>query len=111
MADRSTLDDLAGTVFEIADLIEYQPGAVVSRTLVDEDAVTLTVFAFDEREGLSEHTAPHDAILQVVDGTARVSIEDADHAVEAGESIVLPADVPHAVESVSAFKMFLTMIR
>lgn len=111
MANRERLRELAGTVFDVADLLEYQSGAIVSQTLVDTDAATVTVFAFDEGEGLSEHTAPHDAILQVVEGTARVTIEDDEYEIRDGESIVLPADVPHAVDAGSRFKMFLTMIR
>lgn len=111
MADREKLLDLTGSAFELDDVIDYQRGAIVSQTLVDEEAVTLTVFAFDEGERLSEHTAPHDAVLQVVDGTARVTVDDEDYEVESGESIVLPADEPHAVDADSAFKMFLTMIR
>ncbi len=111
MSDRSTLHELAGDAFSIATLLEYQSGAIVSRTLVDEEAVTITVFAFDAGEGLSEHTAPHDAILQVVDGTAAVTIGEQEHDVTTGESIVLPANEPHAVRATAAFKMFLTMIR
>jgi quercetin dioxygenase-like cupin family protein len=111
MSDREKLHDLAGTVFDIQELIDYQVGAIVSQTLVDDESVTITVFAFDDGERLSEHTAPHDAILQVVDGTSRVTVEDEEYEVEAGESIVLPASEPHAVGAVSRFKMILTMIR
>lgn len=111
MPDREKLHDLAGTVFDIQELIDYQSGAIVSQTLVDDEAVTVTIFAFDDDERLSEHTAPHDAILQVVDGTARITIEDEEYEVQAGESVVLPANKPHAVGAVSQFKMFLTMIR
>lgn len=111
MSNREKLSELVGTTFKIESLIEYQSGAIVSQTLVDDDPVTVTVFAFAEGERLSEHTAPHDAILQVVDGTARVTVEDDEHEVEKGESLVLPANKPHAVEAVSQFKMFLTMIR
>jgi quercetin dioxygenase-like cupin family protein len=111
MTDREKLLDLAGTTFSIADLIDYQSGAIVSQTLVDDEAVTMTVFAFAEDERLSEHTAPHDAILQVVDGTAGVSIEGEAYDVPAGDAIVLPANKPHAVEAISSFKMFLTMVR
>jgi len=111
MVDREKLLDLVGSSFAIEDLLDYQSGAVVSQTLVDEEAVTVTVFAFDEGERLSEHTAPHDAILQVVDGAALVTVSGTDHEVAAGESIVLPADEPHAVEAASQFKMFLTMLR
>lgn len=111
MSDREKLHELTGSAFEIEDLLDYQSGAIVSQTLVDDDAVTVTVFAFDEDERLSEHTAPHDAILQVVDGTARITVEDEEYEVQDGESIVLPANIPHAVEGISRFKMFLTMIR
>ena len=111
MSNREKLHELAGSVFDIQDLVDYQSGAIVSQTLVDEEAVTVTVFAFDEGERLSEHTAPHDAILQVVDGTARVTIENVEYEVLDGESLVLPANKPHAVGAVSQFKMFLTMIR
>lgn len=111
MSNREKLHELAGTAFEIGNLIDYQTGAIVSQTVVDDEAVTITVFAFDKGERLSEHTAPHDAILQVVDGTARVTVEDDEYEVQDGESIVLPANKPHAVDAVSPFKMFLTMIR
>lgn len=111
MSDRTQLYDLVGDAFEIAALIDYQTGAVVSRSLVDDESVTVTVFAFDEGERLSEHTAPHDAILQVVDGTALITIDGEEYEVADGETIVLPAEEPHAVDAVSQFKMFLTMIR
>jgi quercetin dioxygenase-like cupin family protein len=111
MTEREKLHDLTGSAFEMSDVVDYQSGAVVSQTLVDSEAVTVTVFAFDEGERLSEHTAPHDAILQVVDGTARITVDDDDHEVDAGETIVLPADVPHAVDAATPFKMLLTMIR
>lgn len=105
------LRELAGDTFELASLVDYQPGAVVSRTLADTGDVTATVFAFDDGERLSEHTAPHDAILQVVDGTAVVTVDGDEHEVDAGETLVLPADEPHAVDAAGQFKMFLTMIR
>jgi quercetin dioxygenase-like cupin family protein len=111
MTNREKLHELTGATFSIADLLDYQSGAIVSQTLVDDEAVTITVFAFGEDERLSEHTAPHDAILQVVDGTAEVTIEGEEYEVQDGESIVLPANKPHAVAAVSAFKMFLTMVR
>lgn len=111
MSNREKLHELAGSAFNIGDLIDYQSGAIVSQTLVNDEAVTVTVFAFDKGERLSEHTAPHDAILQVVDGTGSITVEDEKHEVQNGESIVLPANKPHAVDAVSQFKMFLTMIR
>lgn len=111
MPSREQLKSLTGDVFEWGDLIDYQTGSVVSRTLVDEETVTVTVFAFDESQRLSEHTAPHDAVLQVVDGTAEITIDGDGYEVDAGETIVLPADEPHAVDALSQFKMVLTMIR
>jgi len=105
------LADLAGSTLELEDLLEYQDSAIVSRTLVDREAATLTVFACDEGQTISEHTAPHEALLQVLDGTAAVTIDGTDHELEAGESIVFPAETPHAVAAVEPFKMLLTMIR
>lgn len=102
---------LEGEPFALEELLAYQEGAVVSRTLVDDDAGTVTAFAFDETERLTEHTAPHQAILQVLDGTAAITIADETYEVDAGESIIMPADVPHAVDAVTQFKMLLTMIR
>lgn len=110
-SDRDLVTELAGDAFELADLVDYQDGAIVSRTMVDEETVTLTAFAFDAGQSLSEHTAPHDALLQVVDGTGTITVDDETTEVNNGEAIVLPADVPHAVEAVGRFKMFLTMIR
>ncbi len=109
--DNDQLDELSGEIFELEDLIDYQKGAVVSRTLVDKENVTLTVFAFDENQTLSEHTAPHDALLQVLDGTAKIIIDENEYTLEEGETIVMPAEVPHAVEAESRFKMFLTMVK
>lgn len=110
MTERTKLQDLTGEAFEIESLLDYQEGAIVSRTLVDDESATITLFAFDDTERLTEHTAPHDAILQVVDGTASVSINDDEYEVADGETIVLPANEPHAVAAVSRFKMLLTMI-
>ncbi|HKL27873.1 MAG TPA: cupin domain-containing protein [Natrialbaceae archaeon] len=111
MTTDDQLDDIASEVLELGDLIDYQTGATVSRTLVDREAATLTVFAFDESESLSEHTAPHDALLQVLEGTATITIDGEDYELEGGQSIVMPADVPHAVAADTRFKMFLTMVR
>ncbi|WP_049928212.1 cupin domain-containing protein [Halopiger goleimassiliensis] len=110
-SDSGQLADLAGEVFEFADLIDYQTGSIVSRTLVNEEAATMTVFALDEGQTISEHSAPHEATLQVLDGTGRVRIEDETYDLEAGEAIVFPANTPHAVEAPSRFKMLLTMVR
>ena len=109
--DRTRLEELAGDAFELADLIDYQEGAIVSRTLVDKEAVTLTAFALDEGQSISEHSAPHEALLQVVDGTANIRVDGEERELAAGESIVFPADVPHALDAPARFKMVLTMIR
>ncbi len=93
------------------ELIEYQKGAIVSRTLVDKDTGTLTVFAFDEGQSLSEHTAPFHAFIQVLDGASLVTIDGKHYKLKKGESIIMPADIPHAVEAPARFKMLLTMIR
>jgi quercetin dioxygenase-like cupin family protein len=95
----------------LADLIAYQEGSVVSRTLIDKKVGTITVFAFDEGQGLSEHTAPFDAFVQVVDGAAEITIAGTAHGVRAGEIIIMPANQPHAVKAVRRFKMLLVMIR
>ena len=109
--DRDQLDQLAGETFAVADLLSYQDGAVVSRTLVDTETTTVTVFALDEGQTISEHTAPHDAIMQVLDGTATVMIGDEEYEVDAGEGLVFPAGKPHALDAEESFKMLLTMVR
>ena len=95
----------------LVDLLEYQPGSVVSRTLVKKSTGTLTLFAFDAGEGLSEHSTPHDAVVQVLDGTVEITIGGTPHTVRAGEGLLLPADIPHALTAITPFKMLLTMIR
>lgn len=98
-------------VSRLAGLVEYQDGSVVSRELVRKQAGTVTVFAFDAGQGLSEHTAPFDAIVNVLDGVADVSIDGDTHRVGAGEFIVMPAGRPHSLSAVTRFKMLLVMIR
>ncbi|MBD3242422.1 MAG: cupin domain-containing protein [Chitinivibrionales bacterium] len=100
-----------GEAFEYGSLAEYQAGAVVSRTIIDKPAGTVTVFAFDKGEGLSEHTAPYDALVQVIDGEASITIDGAVHAVKAPQAIIMPANRPHALAAAERFKMVLTMIR
>ena len=111
MAPPATNGSLEGEPFALGELLAYQEGAVVSRTVVDEEAGTVTAFAFDGDERLTAHTAPHRAVLQVLDGTAAVTVADERHEVSAGEAVLLPADVPHAVDAVTRFKMLLTMLR
>lgn len=95
----------------VLDLAAYQAGAVVSREVIKKKTGTVTVFAFDKGEGLSEHTAPFDALVHVVDGVAEVVIGGTPHRVGKDEMIIMPANVPHALKAVERFKMVLVMIR
>ena len=95
----------------LVDMVSYQDGAVVSRTLIDKKTGTVTLFAFGEGQGLSEHTAPFDALVQVLDGEAEITIAGKPYHLDAGEIIVMPAGVPHALKATRRFKMMLTMIR
>jgi quercetin dioxygenase-like cupin family protein len=100
-----------GRPVNLQALVDYQDGAIVSRTLVDKDTGTVTAFAFDAGEALSEHTAPFDALAHVFDGRAEFRISGRRFPVGAGEMIIMPANKPHAVKAVSRFKMLLVMIR
>ncbi|HEY7542245.1 MAG TPA: cupin domain-containing protein [Methylomirabilota bacterium] len=102
--------ELEGVIAQ-GGLIEYQPGSVVSRTLIKKATGSVTAFAFDADEGLSEHTAPFDALVLGVDGTAEISIGPTAHRVSAGQLLKLPAGQPHAVKAITRFKMILVMIR
>jgi quercetin dioxygenase-like cupin family protein len=98
-------------VIRLSDLVNYQDGAVVSRTLVKRQSGTITAFAFDAGQGLSEHTAAFDALVQMMEGTAEITVAGKPFRVEAGEALLLPANQPHAVTALTRFKMLLTMIR
>ena len=93
------------------DLIGYQEGSVVSRTIVDKKAGTVTLFAFDEGQGLSEHTAPFDALVYIFDGEVDITISGKKLHLKEGEMVIMPANQPHALKAVTKFKMILTMIR
>jgi quercetin dioxygenase-like cupin family protein len=110
LADKKR-EELVGKVLAVNDLVQYQDGTVASRMIVFKKTGTITMFAFDAGEGLSEHSAPFDAILTVTDGVAEVSIAGAPSTVRSGEMIILPANIPHAVRAEQKFKMTLTMIR
>lgn len=97
--------------FSIKNTVNYASGAIVSKTIIKKPAGTITLFAFDEGEELSEHTAPYDAFLQVFDGEAQISIGGIPHTVSKSQSIILPANIPHAVKAKERFKMILTMIK
>ena len=95
----------------INGLIEYQKEAVVSKTIIKKEKGTISVFAFDKGQGLSEHTAPFDALVQVIDGKADVIIDGKSNIVQEGEMIIMPANKPHALKAIKKFKMMLVMIR
>ena len=95
----------------LSDLISYQEGSVVSRTIIDKKAGTITLFAFDKNQGLSEHTAPCDALVYILDGQADVTIASKLVKLKQGEMTIMPANKPHALKAVTRFKMLLTMIK
>jgi len=95
----------------LADLVAYQDGSVVSKTLIEKETGTVTLFAFAQGQGLSEHTAPFDAMVSVLDGTADITIAGKPIQVGSGQMVIMPADVPHALKAIGPFKMILTMIR
>ena len=93
------------------DLVAYQAGAVVSRQIVKKKTGTVTIFAFDKAQGLTEHTSPFDALVQVLDGVAEITVGGVPHRLGKDEMILMPANVPHALKAVERFKMMLVMIR
>lgn len=95
----------------LAEAVQYNPGAVVSRTLLNKPAGTLTLFSFDAGQTLSEHTAPFDAVAHILDGAAEIIIAGQSYRLQAGELILMPANQPHAVKAPTRFKMLLTMFR
>jgi quercetin dioxygenase-like cupin family protein len=106
-----SVDEVMGKVSSALELITYQKGAIVSRTLVDSEQGTITLFAFDTNQGLSEHTAPYDALVYLLEGQAIVTISGKDMTLQQGDLVIMPADEPHAVKAITQFKMMLTMIR
>ncbi len=101
----------AATALSLQTLVDYQPGAVVSRTLAKSAIGTLTLFSFAAGQGLSEHSAPYDAFVQVLDGCAEIRIGGQSHQLGAGDIILMPKNIPHAVAAVKNFKMLLTMFK
>ncbi len=98
-------------VLELTELVQYQEGQVVSRTLAQNSALSLTLFAFEKGEGLSGHSAPGDAMVQVLEGAGTITIEDKEYTVKAGESIIMPAGIPHALDAHERFKMMLLLVK
>lgn len=111
MENDSVSNDIRGKVMMLADSVQYQAEAVVSRTLIDKKVGTVTAFAFDDGQGLSEHTAPFDALVEVLDGEAEITISGNPMRLKKGEMVVMPANKPHALRAVTRFKMLLIMIR
>jgi len=98
-------------ILKLVEMVSYQEGSVVSRQITKADAGNVTLFAFDEGQELSEHTAPFDALLHLLEGQAEIRISGQPYDLSAGEAIILPANAPHAVKAKTRFKMLLTMIR
>ena len=103
--------EIKGKALKLAELAAYQKGSVVSREVVNKKSGTVSVFAFDKEEGLSEHTAPFDALVYILDGEANIYISGKKHLVKRGELIIMPANKPHSLKAIKRFKMLLIMIR
>lgn len=105
-------EDIKSKALETQSLIDYQKDSVVSKEIIKKELGTVTVFAFDKGQGLSEHSAPFDAMVQIIDGEAEITISGVKHTVKAGEMIIMPVDEPHALQAVNCpYKMILTMIK
>lgn len=111
MRGKMTTNKLTAEAVALSELLQYQSDAIVSREIVKKDTGTVTLFAFDKGQGLSEHTAPFDALVSIVDGRAEITISGKPAIVKKGEIIIMPANKPHAVKAVEKFKMLLIMIR
>ena len=105
------MSSIVANPLKLKDLIDYSNGSVVSKTLIEKKTGTVTLFAFDKDQGLSEHTAPFDAIVTILDGVGEITIDGKVNNVELGESIIMPANKPHSLKAKSKFKMLLIMIR
>jgi quercetin dioxygenase-like cupin family protein len=104
-------EELKGKVLHLKDLVSYNEGTVASRMIISRKAGTITIFSFDENEGLSEHTAPFDAVVTILDGECEVWVAGQTSRMKEGETIIFPANVPHALSAITKFKTSLTMIR
>lgn len=103
--------DLSATPLDFSQLVEYQKGSIVSRAIIDKEIGTVTLFAFDKGQKLSPHSAPFDALLQVIEGKGLIIIDKKEFRLAAPAAIIMPAGIPHAVRAPDKFKMILTMIR
>jgi len=111
MKSENAMQGLLAKVNRLVDLVAYQKGAVVSRTIIDKESGTVTLFSFDEGQGLSEHSAPFDALVYIADGEAEISISGSPLHLKEGDMTILPANRPHALRAVKRFKMLLIMVR
>ncbi|OGN97261.1 MAG: cupin [Chloroflexi bacterium RBG_13_51_36] len=109
--EQKRLEKFVGQGIRLVDLADYQEGSVVSRTIIDKKTGTVTFFAFAEGQGLSEHTAPFDALVYLIEGEAEIVISGKPIRVKGGEVVIMPANQPHALQAIRNFKMILTMIR
>lgn len=103
--------DLLGKHLRMSDLVSYQEGSIVSRTLIDKAVGTVTIFAFDEGQGLSEHAAPYDAMVHILEGEVDLTLSGVVHSMKEGDVIIMSANEAHALKAVKPFKMLLTMVR
>jgi quercetin dioxygenase-like cupin family protein len=106
-----TRNDIVGKTLRLKDLIEYQEGTVASRMIINKQTGNVTLFSFDAGEGLSEHRAPYDAVVTILDGECEVWLSGETHHLREGETIIFPANAPHALSAITRFKMALTMIK
>ena len=114
MGNREEMDNTAelhSNPLKFSALVQYQAGSVVSRTIIDKKAGTVTLFAFDKGQGLSEHTTPFDAMVLIIDGEAEITLSGKPLTVKTGEMLIMPANKPHALKAVNNFKMALVMIK
>jgi len=110
-SNKQHVRDLRGKALDISALLDYQDDAVVSREIIKKDTGTVTLFAFDQGQGLSEHTASFDAAVYVLDGQVQVNISGKPHIVKEGQMIIMPANKPHSLKAIKKFKMLLVMIK
>ena len=108
---KNKVQDISGKVIKLAEIVDYQTGTIVSRTIIDKKTGTVTVFAFDKGQHLSEHTAPFDALVYILDGGPEILIDGKPFHPKKGEMIIMPANRPHALKAKNKFKMLLIMIR
>ena len=111
LSTKQHIKELRGKALKLSVLLDYQDDAVVSREIIKKDTGTVTLFAFDKGQGLSEHTAPFDALVYILDGEAKIFISGKSHLVKEGEMIIMPANKPHSLKALKKFKMLLVMVK